>query len=63
MFEGNFVEMCTAYFPLMIIGEEQTVKRAQMRSEDPHRPEQTFFIIITFLFILINIIIHIIIYI
>jgi hypothetical protein len=55
MFEGSFVEMFTAYFPLMLIGEEQTVKRVQMASEDPHRPEQTFFIILTFLFILINI--------
>ena len=62
MFEGNFVEMCAAYFPLMLIGEEQTVKSAQMGSEDPNRPEQTLFIILTFSFILINIIIHIILY-
>ena len=43
MFEGNFVEMCTAYFPLMLIGEKETVKRAQMGSEDPYWPEQTLF--------------------
>ena len=42
MFEGDSSDMCAGQFPLMLMGDEQTVKRAQTVSEDPHRRERKF---------------------
>ena len=39
MFEGDSADMCARKFPLMLMGGEQTVQRAQTVSEDPHRRE------------------------
>ena len=47
MFEGDSADMCARKFPLMLLGDERTVLRAQMLSEDPHRREQKFLHIFT----------------
>ena len=40
MFGGDSADMCNEKFPLMLIGDERMVKRAQKVSEDPHRSER-----------------------
>jgi hypothetical protein len=42
VFKGDSVDMCTGKFPLVSMGEGQTVKRAQTVSEDPHQRERKF---------------------
>jgi hypothetical protein len=46
MFEGDSADTSSIKFPLMLMGEERTVKRAQTVSEDPHQHEQKFLIYI-----------------
>ena len=40
MFEGDSADTCARKFPLMLMGDERTVQRAQTVSEDPHRRER-----------------------
>ena len=42
MFGGDSADTCAGKFPLMLMGDERTVKRAQTVSEDPHRRERKF---------------------
>ena len=42
MFEGDSADTCAGKFPLVSMGGERTVKRAQTGSEDPHRRERKF---------------------
>ena len=44
MFEGDSaLQTCAPEkFPLMLMGDKRTVKRAQTVSEDPHRRERKF---------------------
>ena len=42
MFEGDSADMCAEKFPLMLMGDARTVKRAQTVSEDPHWRERNF---------------------
>ena len=46
MFEVDFADMCAEKFPLMLIGDERTVKRAQTLSKDYHRRERKFISIV-----------------
>jgi hypothetical protein len=39
---GESADTCTGKFPLVSMGDERTVKRAQTVSEDPHRRERKF---------------------
>ena len=43
MLECDSADMCAGKFPLMFMGDERTVKRAQTVSEDPHRRERKLF--------------------
>jgi hypothetical protein len=62
LFKGNFVEMCTAYFPLAHWGGANGQACTDGEWGPPSAWADIFFIILTFLFILINIIIHTILY-
>jgi hypothetical protein len=42
MFEGDSADTSAGKFPLVSMGDERTVKRAQTGSEDPHRRERKF---------------------
>ena len=42
MFECDSADTCAGKFPLVSMGDERTVKRAQTVSEDPHRRERKF---------------------
>ena len=42
MFEGDSADTCVRKFPLVSMGDERTVKRAQTVSEDPHQRERKF---------------------
>ena len=42
MFEGDSADTCARKFPLMLMGGQRTVQRAQTVSEDPHRRERKF---------------------
>ena len=35
VFEGNYADTCAEKFPPMLMGDEQSVKRAQTVSKDP----------------------------
>ena len=40
MFEGDFADIFAEQFPLLLMGgKSNPVRRAQMRSKDPNRPE------------------------
>ena len=39
MFKGDSADTYGGKFPLVLMGDERTVKRAQTVSEDPHRRE------------------------
>ena len=43
MFEGDSADTCARKFPLMLMGDERTVQRAQTVSEDPHRRERNLY--------------------
>ena len=40
MFEDDSADTCARKFPLMLMGDERTVQRAQTVIEDPHRRER-----------------------
>ena len=42
MFEGDSADMCAGKFPVMLMGDERTVKRAQTVSEDPMCVSENF---------------------
>ena len=44
MFEGDFAEMCTENFFMLMGRTSRPVKRVQTGSEDPHQHEQIFFL-------------------
>ena len=42
MFQGDYADMCAGKFPLLSMGAEQRVSRAQTRERGPHRREGKF---------------------
>jgi hypothetical protein len=43
VFKGESADTHAGKFPLVLMGDERTVKRAQTVSEDPHRREQNLY--------------------
>jgi hypothetical protein len=42
VFKDDSADMCAGKFPLVSMGDERTVKRAQTLCEDPHQRERKF---------------------